>query len=578
MSRHHPCPAALRLLAALAALGLLAHCGPSVDGLATSCEVASGGPCTTFAVPSVCPTIQSGLDVAQDCDTVLVAPGVYVEQLLFPLREVTLTSDPVDGGDQLVDYGGDFVDLEGDTVSFEARSQVLRRTLDTIIDVGSIPETVDGTPTVDFEPGTTRATIIDGFTLQYLPHTDHTIPGHAHTIECRGSSPTIRNNLIRFNGTTGVGIHATFVETDDEGRVQDWRMSNVEFYAGPLVENNISHHNEGMGLGNNHYSEAELYDNEVFSNQASEFDHPAAGIGSRHGARTTIEGNIVWGNAWGGILQSQGDLQGEHPIDRRTRTVVRFNEVYGNGIWGPPDRLAGIGVDGAGLVDLPVIVEGNLSYDSMSAGIGTINDLAGPEYAGDDTFVEIRDNVVHDTIMAGITCAGGALGTNHCTIERNVVHRAGTIGIVFGGQDLTVGATGTVTHNTVAFSGTAGFRSYEGQVDVRNNIFFGNTGAGMVHPAGAHDHNLVSGNNNQDPDCGGEPWCVNPQYAPGSGGQPAGTGDIWMDPLFTDAAGGDFTLTTSSPAIDGGAMLGGDEYSGAAPDMGAIERGAEEGS
>lgn len=48
------------------------------------------------------------------------------------------------------------------------------------------------------------------------------------------------------------------------------------------------------------------------------------------------------------------------------------------------------------------------------------------------------------------------------------------------------------------------------------------------------------------------------------------------DPLFTDFAGGDYTLTEPSPAVDQGVLIPGvnDAYEGAGPDMGALEYGA----
>jgi len=52
--------------------------------------------------------------------------------------------------------------------------------------------------------------------------------------------------------------------------------------------------------------------------------------------------------------------------------------------------------------------------------------------------------------------------------------------------------------------------------------------------------------------------------------KPAGTGNIEVDPLFTDAPNDDWTLGTGSPCIDAGTDVGLDYY-GAAPDMGAFE-------
>ncbi len=528
---------------------------------AEDCEPA--GPPVTLLVPDVCPTIQAALDAARDGDRVLVRAGTYNEQLMVPARRITVMSD-------LVDYAGTFPDKSGQPVEIRTRKQVLRRTLRTVIEGTGFPGGADARPMVDFADGTTRETVFDGFTVQFLPSTDHTIPGHAHTVECRGTSPTIRNNIVRFNGSTGVGSHATFRDRED-GRMVDWRQSNLESIPAPLVEDNISHHNEGMGLGNNHYSQAHMRNNEVFANATLELDHSAAGIGARHGARPVIEGNIVYGNAWGGITVRQGVQQGRHPIDLRTSAVIRNNEVYDNGLPGAPqENIVGIGVDGAGTEEDPVVVEGNIVHHSKTTGIGIRNVMSGDGYAGTDTWLEVSGNVVYASGSAGIGCTSSSLGTTHCEVGHNVVYDSGVAGIVFGGREHPDNATGLVWHNTVVRSGTAGLQAGPAAVDVRNNIFYANTGPGMQHPDGPHDHNLLSGNRGQPVDCAGQGFCVNPQYAPGSGGQGQGAGDVWTDPRFADPDNGDFHLLEGSPAIDAGADLG-KPFSGAAPDMGALQ-------
>ncbi len=499
------------------------------------------------------------------------APGALA--VLFPPRAITVKSDSADGGDDRVDYAGTFEAHDGSPIEISAQRQVLRRALRTVLDGTGFAAGLEAHPMVDFEPGTERTTVLDGFTVQHLPSVDHTIPGHAHTLECRGTSPTIRNNIVRFNGSTGIGVHATFGDGDHAGPVTDYRLANAGAIPSPLIEDNVVHHSQGMGLGNNHYSRAEMRGNEVFDNRALHADDSAAGIGSRHGARPVIEDNLVYRNGWGGIVVHQGVLQGEHPIDVRTSAVIRGNEVLANGDEGAPaERRISIGVDGVGTEDDPVIIEGNVSRGSPSAGIGVRNEMSGPQYAGDDTWVRIVGNTVEDAAQAGIACIGSAAGTTHCHIERNVVTHSGTSGVSFGGQGGGAGpVVGAARHNTVAFNGAVGLRSQAGQqVEVRNNLLYANAGPGLLHPTGAHDHNGVCGNNGVDPGCGSMPFCVNPQYGLGGGGQGQGAGDVGAEPAFVDADGGDFSLSPGSPAIDAGADLGA-PFHGAAPDLGALE-------
>ena len=121
-------------------------------------------------------------------------------------------------------------------------------------------------------------------------------------MQCRGGSPIIRHNVIHHNGSTGVGAHASWLVTEplappcahDPTLEQttfsngDYRHANVELRPVPLVYDNISFQNNGLGLGNNHYSCAVMRGNEAFWNAVpgEEDEHQSPGIGTRHGRLT----------------------------------------------------------------------------------------------------------------------------------------------------------------------------------------------------------------------------------------------------------------------------------------------------
>ena len=127
---------------------------------------------TTFRVPSDRPTIQSAINDATDGDTVLVAPGTYVENINFGGKAIAVTS--------------------------ESGAQ------STIIDGGAAD------PVVIFTLGEGRDSVLNGFTLQNgRAGFDNQGLGEGGGIKVQGSSPTITNNVIRNNQACnggGIGI------------------------------------------------------------------------------------------------------------------------------------------------------------------------------------------------------------------------------------------------------------------------------------------------------------------------------------------------------------------------------------
>lgn len=585
-------------------------------------------------------TIQGAVDSAKHCDTIVVRPGVYKEYLSIRDKDVRIVSDTwnedgtAEDGDERVTYTAERIDLlhyyeTGERVVQETREtfmKPLKRATRTVLEGGGYEEGPDlgGTiernhddptdpnrgcgnrrPMVDFVAGTTRNTVFDGFTVRLMPEQDHTIPGHGHTLQCRGGSPIIRNNVIYNNGSTGVGVHANFVVTEpvvppcehdssleqETFRNDDYRAGNLGFRPVPLVYGNISYQNNGLGLGNNHYSCAAMVGNEAFWNAVPEAlgDHQSPGIGTRHGAKTCIDRNIVYENAWTGIAVRQGYLQpkdacAEDPvncnhIDERTQAVVARNVVFDNGMEGAPEDSKGaIAVDGVGLPDEPVHLHENVVFDSQVSGVAVRNEYAGEDrgFVMDDSFVLIEGNTAFGNARQGITCKGSEYGRAYCTVVGNDAYWNGESGIGFK-----LDAAGGALHNVAACNAQSGIQTKEvsgdGEIAIYNNIVFANVRAGILDAGETHDYNLYSANAGQPLTCGDGPQanaCKNPQSGNAEGGT-AGEHDLFVDPEFVGATEFDYAVPSGSPAVDSGTDAG--QYcswpaAGSAPDRGSHEQ------
>jgi hypothetical protein len=226
----------------------------------------------TIRVPSDQPTIQSAINVADIGDTVLVAPGIYVENINFRGKAITVRS--------------------------ESRPQ------DTIIDGGN------ANSVVSFTSGERRDSVLNGFTLQNGIRLQGLTEGGG--IMVVGSSPTITNNVIRNNhscGGAGIGIAS----------------------GSPLIQlntitgnvNNLCVGGVGVGISVRGASSAEILDN-VISDNASSFSSNGGGIFLFSTGTPIVKGNIIKGN---NVLGGQGG--GIHMVNDSDALIVQ-NLITGN--------------------------------------------------------------------------------------------------------------------------------------------------------------------------------------------------------------------------------------------------------
>ncbi len=249
-------------------------------------------------------TIQHAVNVSYHQDTVLVLNGSYIENVAINYKNITLASNYI--------FSYDPIDIEM-----------------TIIDGGSVSSVIS----IDFCDSTTSVT---GFTI---------VNGNAENgggINCNGSDPGIRNNIISENIADHYGGGICCLDSNPEIYGNVIRQNTAGNGGGifcrrsiPVIVNNHISANEVRGSGGGlYYSRDEMMfvirDNVIDSNSARD----GGGI-SFHGAIAydlTTNNNIVTNNSadekGGGI-----GLFSPNGLKIINFTISGNSAVYGGGIF-----------------------------------------------------------------------------------------------------------------------------------------------------------------------------------------------------------------------------------------------------
>jgi len=203
----------------------------------------------TINVPASQPTIQAAISAANNGDTVLVAPGTYVENINFGGRAVTVTSS-----------GGPSV---------------------TIIDGGHHGSVVT------FSNGEQATSVLNGFTVRngfqdglfgggiYISNASPTITGNIITgnhaaqgcgIHVDGGSPLIQNNTITANDQTGAGSGAGGGGIDVVA--SDSNPSHAQIVGNIITSNSVAGGGSGGGISVGYFSSPTIQGNRIQGNVA----------------------------------------------------------------------------------------------------------------------------------------------------------------------------------------------------------------------------------------------------------------------------------------------------------------------
>jgi len=261
---------------------------------------------TVIEVPNDQSTIQQAIEVANPEDTVLVAPGVYFENINFIGKNITVASHFI--------LNNEFSFVETTTIN------------------GSLPLYADTASCVLFVSGEDSTAVLTGFTLTGGTGTvweDEHNPNYYYTegggILIQYSSPTIRNNIIIDNeaidnstGITSAGGGAIRAGDSNPHILNNMILYNqgrygagiVLNFSGAVIKNNIIAYNYGgedyggggiWCVGNGDDPKI-IENNTIFENTSL-----LGGGGIRiWSANVNMTNCILWGN----ISNSGGQIQG----------------------------------------------------------------------------------------------------------------------------------------------------------------------------------------------------------------------------------------------------------------------------
>lgn len=317
--------------------------------------------------------------------------------------------------------------------------------------------------------------------------------------------------------------------------------------------------------------------------------------GSSAGSSTVVSGFTIMGGM-GRVLGVVDPNSGLIEQKRVGGAIILFNSsprIENNTIRNNDSYYWGSGLGGALYLSSSSPQIRNNTFSSNRAGYG------GAFYVNTGSNPTIENNTLSSNTAAGY---GGAIAFGQHASSTSFAYNTITSNTAdFGGGAISVdyGSGPNIVNNIIANNSVTGLYGQGGGIyclpysvpKMTNNTITGNTakyaGAGICaeysSPSVVVKNCIIWGNLKTGTSTPLSVKNLSPTYSNIEGGA-GGVGNISSDPLFVNAASGDYSLKVSSPSVNSGTLtgapssdiLGTSRPQGAGFDMGALERKASE--
>ncbi len=359
----------------------------------------------TIRVPADAPTIQAGIDAAQNGDTILVSPGTYNENIDFKGKAITVTTGAKSYSDA----------------------------------ISTILNGVGNGPVVTFQTNEPAAAILNGFTIQNGgASAGPQALGGGLAIE--NASPTITNNIVTKNYGCGVLIAnaASPLLQGNDIKANLYPTSANERLCEPSSVS-TSAVTAGTGVSIAYAGNVKLLDNIIEENATSpEHDSlsgtAGAGMSTAGAQSLVLQNNIIRNNH---STQVSGFVDGESNSQPIQNLTLINNLFYGNTSRYPSsDQIA---IDGTypGAGTPPTFTEIN---NTIYGGGQSMLLIFGPSTIANNIFVN-DTNVGYMEANSGLSCGDVFTVDSPIDIRNNDIFNTETLqdgGCTLGSGNLAV--------------------------------------------------------------------------------------------------------------------------------------------